>query len=91
MVFVGDGNTSPYSSTILPLSMFFLSQENTTFLQREEHVSNAQLLISASLIPYFFLFRATLVAYISSKTRGQIGDAAPAYTTATATPDMRHI
>lgn len=64
MVFVGDGNTSPYSSTILPLSMFFLSQENTTFLQREEHVSNAQLLISASLSPTY----NTPIHFLQGKT-----------------------
>ena len=34
---------------------------------------------------------ATPEAYKSSQTRGQIGAATPAYTTATAMPDLSHV
>ena len=37
---------------------------------------------------FFFIFMATLVAYGRPQARGQIGAAAEAYTTATATWDL---
>ena len=60
-----------------------------TSCPQDERGNNCNILFY--FILFYLLFRAPPTAYGSFQARGQIGAAAEAYVTATATPDPSHI